>query len=350
MILRSGFSGGSSRKALIRGESAQIKPDRAVCSGCARDAGQRSSPSLPATEQTQREGQSAVSCSNGGFPNGIWDDFRPLSGRFHPEPRGAERGATRSRAVPSPRVPIGGIVRFRPPGRKNGRFRAWIRGIVRFPGFPERPSRTLRAPFPAARDRHARKDPGQGPVRASRRGRGGGRSSCPEDHRRTIPRFDRPLGRETCPGIGNRTFPRVPAPEQARRKALHLAPGEVRACKSFAYRASPNTRTKNWTKVVRVLPRSRYTNDSRGRKRSRNASPGPFRPKTPGTRTTQPTRVVRVLRLLRYTNENERENRSCIGAPSIRERLRPARTARTAQALPPRVNSGVESVAFAASP
>ena len=118
-------------------------------------------------------------------------------------PEQGSEAPEQGRAAPSTRASIGGIVRFRPPGRKNGRFRAWIRGIVRFPGPPERPSRALRAPIPAARDRSSRKAPGQGPVPASRRGRGGGRSSCPEDHRRTIPRFDCPKGREICPGAGN---------------------------------------------------------------------------------------------------------------------------------------------------
>ena len=90
-----------------------------------------------------------------------------------------------------------------PQGGKTGVFGHGSGVLYDSPGPPERPSRALRAPIPAARDRSSRKAPGQGPVPASRRGRGGGRSSCPEDHRRTIPRFDCPKGREICPGAGN---------------------------------------------------------------------------------------------------------------------------------------------------
>ena len=53
--------------------------------------------------------------------------------------------------------------------------------------------------------------------------------------------------------------------------------------------------------------------------------------------------VVRVPYDPRYANENERGNRSRKGASSIHERLCPARTALTTQALLTRVNSGVES-------
>ena len=321
MILRSGFSGGSSRKALIRGESAQIKPGRAVCSGCARDAGQRSSPSLPATEQTQREGQSAVSCSNGIFRTvfgtisvrspAVFIQSRAQSrARRCAEPGspvapGADRGyctipapRAEKRAFSgmdpgyctTPRAPLSAPPGpFAPPSRRRG-IGLLAKPQVRAPS-PHRAGDGVAGDHPALRtivvqypDSTARKD--------EKSALGSGIVHFPEFQlqSRTVARpytwlrarfepasrsrialppiHERKIGRKSfayCPALDTRTIRGAEnaraTPVRGRFARKPLVHGPPSQPESFAYCASFDTRTKTSAKTVRVLALPQYTND-----------------------------------------------------------------------------------------